>query len=189
MTDLLNLVNFQKSNISELERWKPDDFITLVGAGTVSTQYYCHKVCTQILIFIKYVYRSYQYICRSQLILYHYKGISTIPKTGDKILFRWQNQFRCILDGWLPFFGSLTINPIKTNKSKRRQVGFGRKVLMDKKPARLCIRSIFHPTHCSLPFRLVFLAVRTDFGQNMLLGEVGLVRSVHSLPKTPCKVL
>jgi hypothetical protein len=50
----------------------------------------------------------------------------------------------------------------KTDKSKKRLVGFGGKVLMDKKSAQFWFRSIFNPTHHSLPFCLVFLAVGTD---------------------------
>jgi hypothetical protein len=50
----------------------------------------------------------------------------------------------------------------KTDKSKRRIVGFGRKVLTDKKLPPLFLRSIFIPTHHFLCFCLYFLSVPAD---------------------------
>jgi hypothetical protein len=61
----------------------------------------------------------------------------------------------------------------KTDKSKRRIVCFGGKVLTDKKPARFLFRSIFNPTHHSLPFCLDFLLVRTDYVGKCCGGKLG----------------
>jgi hypothetical protein len=47
----------------------------------------------------------------------------------------------------------------KTDKSKRRNVCFGKKVLTDKKSARFLFRSIFNPSHHSLRFCFYFLPV------------------------------
>jgi hypothetical protein len=50
----------------------------------------------------------------------------------------------------------------KTDKSKRRIVGFCRKVLTDEKLPPLFFRSIFIPTHHFLCFCLFFLSVLAD---------------------------
>jgi hypothetical protein len=61
----------------------------------------------------------------------------------------------------------------KTDKSKRRIVGFGGKVVTDKKSGRFFFRSIFNPTHHSLSFCLSFLAVRTDLVGKRCGGKLG----------------
>jgi hypothetical protein len=72
----------------------------------------------------------------------------------------------------------------KTDKSKRKGVGFGGKVLTDKKSAQFFWGSIFHPTHHSLPFCLNFLAVRMNLVKKRCGGEFGL-----SALSTPCQKL
>ncbi len=52
--------------------------------------------------------------------------------------------------------------PYKTNRPKRSHFSFGGKMLTDKKLPQLFYRSIFNPTHHSLPFHVLFLAVGTD---------------------------
>jgi hypothetical protein len=51
---------------------------------------------------------------------------------------------------------------VKTDESKRRIVGFGGKVLTNKKSPPLFLRSIFILTHHFLCFCLFFLFVPTD---------------------------
>jgi hypothetical protein len=63
--------------------------------------------------------------------------------------------------------------PSKTDKSKRRIVRFGRKVLTDKKSGQLFLGLFsIQPRH-SLPFCLGFLAVRTDLVGKCWGGELG----------------
>jgi hypothetical protein len=65
----------------------------------------------------------------------------------------------------------------KTDKSKRRIVCFGRKVLMDKKMPPLFFRPIFIPTHHFLCFCFFFLSVPADLVRKCcgrrLRGQVG----------------
>jgi hypothetical protein len=61
----------------------------------------------------------------------------------------------------------------KTDKSKRRIVGFGGKVSMDKKSGRFIFRFVFNPTHHSLSFCLGFLAVRMDLVGKRCGGKLG----------------
>jgi hypothetical protein len=61
----------------------------------------------------------------------------------------------------------------KTDKSKRKGVCFGGKVLMDEKSARFLFRSIFNPTHHSLPFCLDFLADRLALAGKCCGGKLG----------------
>jgi hypothetical protein len=61
----------------------------------------------------------------------------------------------------------------KTDKSKKKEFVFGRKVLTDEKLAQFCFRSIFNPTHHSLPFRLDFLADRSALVGQRCQGKLG----------------
>jgi hypothetical protein len=69
---------------------------------------------------------------------------------------------------------------LKTNKSKRKEVRFGGKVMTDKKSALFCFSSIFNPTHHSLPFCLDFLTIRMGLVRKRCGGKLGL--SVLSIP-------
>jgi hypothetical protein len=61
----------------------------------------------------------------------------------------------------------------KTDKSKRKGVCFGGKVLTDKKSAQFLFRSIFNPTHHSLLFCLDFLADRSALVRKRCGGKLG----------------
>ncbi len=77
--------------------------------------------------------------------------------------------------------------PCKTDKSKRKGVCFGGKVLTDKKSAQFIFRFIFNPTHHSFPFCLDFLADRSALVGKRCGGKLGWSDLSHSLPKTPYK--
>jgi hypothetical protein len=62
----------------------------------------------------------------------------------------------------------------KTDKSKRHLFSFGGKLLTDKKLPPLFSRSIFNPTHHSLPFLVLFLAVGMDLVGKCCGGNLGL---------------
>jgi hypothetical protein len=50
----------------------------------------------------------------------------------------------------------------KTDRAKRAHFSFGRKLLTDEKSPQLFLRSMSNPTHHSLPFCVLFLAVGMD---------------------------
>jgi hypothetical protein len=77
----------------------------------------------------------------------------------------------------------------KTDKSKRKGVCFGGNVLTDKKSAQLVFRSIFNPTHYSLPFCLDFLADRTALVKKCCGWKLGWSDLSIPCQKLPCKVL
>jgi hypothetical protein len=62
----------------------------------------------------------------------------------------------------------------KTDKSKRYLFSFGGKLLTDKKSPPLFLRSIFNPSHHSLPFLVLFLAVGMDLVGKRCGGILGL---------------
>ncbi len=64
---------------------------------------------------------------------------------------------------------------------------FWREAVDGQKNASIFLRSIFNPTHQSLPFRVLFLAIGTDLVGNAVEGSWG-VNSVNSLPKVHSKV-
>jgi hypothetical protein len=69
----------------------------------------------------------------------------------------------------------IELNPKnKTDKAKTYLFSFGGKLLMGKKMPPLNFRSIFNPTHHSLPFLVFFLAVRTDFVRKCCGGNSSL---------------
>jgi hypothetical protein len=74
----------------------------------------------------------------------------------------------------------------KTDKSKRKGVYFGGKVLTDEKSARFVFKSIFNPTHHSLPFRLDFLADRSALVGKRCGGKLGC--SDLSIPRQKLRV-
>jgi hypothetical protein len=71
-----------------------------------------------------------------------------------------------------------------TDRIKRAHFSFGGKVLMDKKSAQIFLRSIFNPTHHSLPFCLDFLADR-----RLLVGKRCGWKLGWSDLSIPCKRL
>ncbi len=75
---------------------------------------------------------------------------------------------------------SLALTASKTDRVKRAHFSFGGKLLTDKKSARIVLRSIFNPTHHSLPFCLDFLPVRMNWVRKCCERILGL--SVCSIP-------
>ncbi len=75
--------------------------------------------------------------------------------------------------------------PNSCNTHAEREWAQGTLLRQQRKVPPAQAQRVFNPTHHSLPFLVLFLAVRMDLVRKRCLGNLGLVSYCQKLPKTP----